>query len=87
LFGSIGKKLDLDQVVVCLTENPCKRFNLPVSLIDEDEMADLTLFDPALEYIFENEHILSKSKNSAFLGKGLKGKAYGIYAKKKLVLS
>ena len=87
LFGSIGKKLDLDQVVVCLTENPCKRFNLPISIIDEGEKADLTLFDPALEYIFENEHILSKSKNSAFLGKGLKGKAYGIYAKKKLVLS
>jgi dihydroorotase len=87
LFGSIGRKLDLNQVIVCLTENPCKRFNLPVSVIDEGEKADLTLFDPALEYIFENEHILSKSKNSAFLGKGLKGKAYGIYAKKKLVLS
>ncbi len=87
LFGSIGKKLDLDQVIVCLTENPCKRFNLPISVINENEKADLTLFDPALEYIFENEHILSKSKNSAFLGKRLKGKAYGIYAKKKLVLS
>ncbi len=87
LLGSIGKKLDLDQVIVCLTENPCKRFNLPISIIDEGEKADLTLFDPALEYIFENEHILSKSKNSAFLGKGLKGKAYGIYAKKKLVLN
>jgi len=87
LFGSIGKKLDLDQVIVCLTENPCKRFNLPISIIDEGKKADLTLFDPALEYIFKNEHILSKSKNSAFLGKGLKGKAYGIYAKKKLVLN
>ncbi len=87
LFGSIRRKLDLNQVIVCLTENPCKRFNLPVSVIDEDKKADLTLFDPALEYIFENEHILSKSKNSAFLGKGLKGKAYGIYAKNKLVLS
>lgn len=87
LLGSIGKKLDLDQVIVCLTENPCKRFNLPISIIDEGEKADLTLFDPALEYIFENEHILSKSKNSAFLGKGLKGKAYGIYAKNKLVLN
>ena len=86
LFGSVGRKLDLNEVIVCLTENPCKRFNLPVSVIEKDEKADLTLFDPALEYIFENEHILSKSKNSAFLGKGLKGKAYGIYAKKKLVL-
>ena len=87
LFGSIGIKLDLNQIIVCLTENPCKRFNLPVSVIDEDQKADLTLFDPALEYVFENEHILSKSKNSAFLGKVLKGKAYGIYAKMKLVLS
>jgi len=59
---------------------------LPVSVIEKDQKADITLFDPDLEYIFTKENILSKSKNSAFLGKGLKGKAYGIYANQKLIL-
>lgn len=87
LFGSSGMKLDLEKTIMCLTENPCRRFNLPVSVIDINKKADLTLFNPELEYIFEKENILSKSKNAAFLGKELKGKAYGIYANKKLVLS
>ena len=86
LFGSTGKKVDLDKAILCLTENPCQRFNLPVSTIEKNHKADLTLFNPDLEYTFEKENILSKSKNSAFLGKTLKGKAYGIYANKKLVL-
>ncbi len=87
LFGSIHKNLELETAITCLTENPCRRFNLPVSVIEEDQMADITLFDPAAEYIFEESDIKSKSKNSAFLGKALKGRAYGIYAKKKLVLN
>jgi dihydroorotase len=87
LFGSIRKRLELDEAISCLTENPCKRFNLPVSVIEKDQKADITLFDPDLEYVFTKENILSKSKNSAFLGKGLKGKAYGIYANQKLILA
>ena len=87
LFGSIHKNLELETAISCLTENPCRRFNLPVSVIEEDQMADITLFDPDAEYIFEESDIKSKSKNSAFLGKALKGRAYGIYAKKKLVLN
>jgi len=87
LFGSLGDKLELEKTIACLTEKPCKRFDLPVSIIEKDSKAELTLFDPDLVYIFEKDAILSKSKNSAFLGKELKGKAYGIYANKKLVLN
>lgn len=87
LFGSLGNKLELEETIACLTEKPCKRFDLPVSIIEKDSQAELTLFDPDLVYVFEKNDILSKSKNSAFLGKELKGKAYGIYANKKLVLN
>ena len=87
LFGSILTKLDLNHVIKCLTINPSKRFNLHVSVIEKGEKANITLFNPALNYVFKEEDILSKSKNSAFLGKELKGKAYGIYANKKLILN
>ncbi len=86
LFGSVSTVLPIDVVIKCLTENPLKRFGIQGSHIEEGELADLTLFDPGLEYVFTEDNILSKSKNSAFLGKSLKGKAYGIYSKNELVL-
>ncbi|MEL4454507.1 dihydroorotase [Lutimonas vermicola] len=87
LFGSVRKKLELEETITCLTENPCKRFDLPVSVIEKDAKAELTLFDPDAKYVFDTTDIISKSKNSAFLGKELLGKSYGIFANNKLVLS
>ena len=86
LFGSVSGQLKIESLIKCLTENPCRRFGLQVSKIEQGEEADLTLFDPDVEYEFSESHILSKSKNSAFIGKKMKGKAFGIYAGKQLVL-
>ena len=36
--------------------------------------ADITIFDPTQEYIYQKESIVSKSKNTPFIGKKLKGK-------------
>ena len=41
--------------------------------IKEGMTADLTIFDPNIEYIYEKESIVSKSKNTPFIGKKLKG--------------
>ena len=49
--------------------------------------ASITLFTVDDSWTFGKEHILSKSKNSAFLGYTMKGKAIGIYNQGKLVLS
>lgn len=87
LFGSARQKLDIEEIISCLTDKPKKRFDLPVTAIENDVKANLTLFDPDTEYVFQNDHILSKSKNSAFLGKSLKGKIYGILSNNKLVLN
>ena len=58
-----------------------------VTSIKKDSIANLTLFNPDGISDFLNENILSTSKNSAFLGKKLKGKVYGVFANKKLVLN
>ena len=47
---------------------------------------DLNIIASGLDTVL-NENILSTSKNSAFLGKKLKGKVYGVFANKKLVLN
>lgn len=36
--------------------------------------ADITIFDPNMEYVYEKQSIVSKSKNTPFIGKKLKGK-------------
>lgn len=41
--------------------------------IKEGMIADLTVFDPETQYVYERESIVSKSKNTPFIGKKLKG--------------
>ncbi len=53
-------------------------FGLPVPEIKENEPACLTLFIPGAEFIFEENMIQSKSKNSPFVGRQLKGRVIGI---------
>ena len=86
LFGAVNQVLNLDTLVRCLTTNPRNRFGLEEIIIKEGEKANLTLFNPSYEYVFLEEEIVSSSKNAAFLGKNLMGKAYGIFANNKLVL-
>ncbi len=86
IFGSIQPVLGLDIAIDSLTEKPRAIFGLSKLKIAKGEIANLTLFDPEMEYTFTKENILSNSNNSAFLGKDLKGKVYGIYSNKKLVL-
>lgn len=78
---SIGSLIDK------LSVAPRKIMGLPVPEINKGAAANLTLFNPGTEYIFEESMIQSKSKNSAFVGKLLKGKVIGIVNKGKVVLN
>jgi dihydroorotase len=62
-------------------------FGLPVPEIKEGEIASLTLFIPDAEFVFEENMIHSRSKNSAFVGKKLKGKVIGIINKSNIQLN
>lgn len=53
-------------------------FGLPLPELKEGETACLTLFAPGTEFVFEESMIRSRSKNSPFIGKQLKGKVIGI---------
>ena len=75
--------LPAEDFVQMQTINVRKIFGLPVPQIKEGEMASLTLFLPETEFIFEETMIHSKSKNSPFIGRKLKGKVVGIINKGK----
>ncbi len=62
-------------------------FGIPIPEIKEGETASLTLFLPAEEFTFDETMIHSKSKNSPFIGKKLKGKVVGIINKSNIHLN
>jgi dihydroorotase len=85
-FGAINSVLTLEESINALTTKPRAIFDLETISIAVGEKAEISLFNPKLKYTFAKENILSTSKNSAFLGKELNGKAYGIFANNKLVI-
>jgi dihydroorotase len=88
LFGAISEcGVNVIDFVKMQTENVRKIFALPVPEIKEGAKANITLFIPGVKYVFTEEHIYSKSKNNAFIGKELKGKAIGIINGDKLFLN
>ncbi len=62
-------------------------FGIEKQPIKEGTIASLTLFTTEGNWEFSKENILSKSKNSAFLGQPMKGRAYGIYNNRQLILN
>jgi len=86
LFGALNTILDTEKVIEILTQNK-SRFGIEASEIKEGEKACLSLFNPKETYVFANDNIYSSSKNAAFLGANLKGKALGIINNNQLVIN
>jgi dihydroorotase len=88
LFGVMNNgNGGLDHLIEQLTVHPRRIFGIVMPEISEGAAATLTLFEPAGKYIFEENMIRSASKNSAFVGKELKGKVIGIINKNKMVIN
>ncbi|MDP4283777.1 MAG: dihydroorotase [Bacteroidota bacterium] len=88
VFGAAGIcGVSPDIFIKMQTENIRSVFNLSVPVIAEGEKANLTLFIPGEEYVFEEKNILSKCKNNAFIDKNLKGKVIGIINKDQVFLN
>ncbi|MEN8966239.1 MAG: dihydroorotase [Polaribacter sp.] len=86
-FGAINSVLALDDFIDNITHKPRSIFGLKAISIAEGQKAEISLFTPEESYTFTKKHMLSISKNSAFLDKKLTGKAYGIFANNQLVLN
>ena len=84
-FGALQTLFTTKKAVSLLTQGK-ERFGVSESTINEGEIADLSLFNPETTYEFSKANITSRSKNSAFLGKTLKGQTYGVIANNKIVL-
>jgi len=77
MFGALSNIFPLDKTIDILTR---RKNNLSISQnkIQVGSKAELTLFDPDSTYTFKEDHILSTSKNCAFIGEKMTGKVYGV---------
>ena len=62
------------ELVKLTSYNPAKLLKIDKGTIEAGKIADITIFDPNEEYVYTKEMIVSKAKNSPFIGKKLKGK-------------
>lgn len=76
--------LDLVRVT---SYNPAKLLKIDRGTIEEGKIADITIFDPNERYTYTKDMIVSKSKNSPFIGKELKGKVKYTIVDGKIVYS
>jgi dihydroorotase len=70
--------LTLSQLIEKFSVNPRRILRLPQVKIKEGEPANLTIFDPTAEWTVDPARMKSKSKNTPFGGRKLRGKPIGV---------
>jgi len=66
--------LSLPAAIKKMTCAPASILGVSGGMLKKGMAADLSIIDPEQEYILKEEDIISKSKNSPFIGKTLKGR-------------
>lgn len=83
-FGALCTIFDTSEAIKYLTAGK-ERFNIVENEIKEGAQVDLSLFIPGSPFNFNEKDILSSSKNSIFLNKEIKGKAFGVITQKGII--
>lgn len=84
-FGVLNQLFSTEETIEFLTKGR-NRFGIAIPTFAEGEPACLSLFNPDEEFEFSTSHIFSTSKNSAFIGKKMKGIVYGSINNNKIEL-
>ncbi len=89
-FGLINSNkgaVKLETIIKTITVNPRNILKLLQPKIAEGEPANITMFDPSAEWVFEKKDIQSKSSNTPFIGTKFTGKVIGVVNKMQLHLN
>jgi dihydroorotase len=79
--------IDFTKLVQVCSTAPAGILGIKKGNITKGSDADIIILDPEYEWVVEKQGIISRSKNSAFLGKRLKGKVTHTMLKGELVYS
>ena len=67
--------IDARRLVELLAVNPASILGIPAGHLGPGAPADLTIIDPEQEFVYSEDQVVSKSRNTPFLGWKLKGRA------------
>jgi dihydroorotase len=79
--------ITLSRAIELLSVNPRHIMRLKPILFTQGEVANFTIIDPDTLWSLTSSSLKSKSSNTPFLNRNLKGKAWGVYHKGKLLES
>ena len=74
----LGDTFSVEEIIDKIAVKPREILGIKVPTITENTSANLTIFNPDIEWTFTKEDILSKSKNSPIIGMSLRGKVLGV---------
>jgi dihydroorotase len=76
---SLSKTIDWDVLIEKVTHAPRQVLQREIPQIHEEERANLTLFDPNKSWTLDEKNNFSRSKNSPWFGKEVRGKAVAVF--------
>jgi dihydroorotase len=85
MFSALNEAFpnEIETIVEAISSRPRSVFNLSVSGINQNAIANLTIFDPSEHWVFNKESNASLSNNTSFIGKTMKGQILGVINKSK----
>lgn len=86
-INNVLPNLSSDKIADLLSNNARKIFSLDQSVIKEQSIAELTIFEKNSESVYSVDSIKSKSKNSPFINRALKGSVIGTINKGNIYLN
>lgn len=78
-LASLSKFVDVHDLILKVTQSPRNILKLEIPTIAIDARANLTLFDPDENWKFTEEKNYSRSLNSPWLGKEIRGKVKAVF--------
>jgi dihydroorotase len=69
------KVLDPSRLIALMSANPARILGLPGGALTPGMVADITLIDPECTFTYSADQVVSKSRNTPFLGWKLQGRA------------
>lgn len=78
LACQLEQEIGLEGIIDKMAINPRKILGIEAPEVNIEKAANLCLFNPSTEWTLEEKDIVSKSKNTPFVGKTLKGKIVGV---------
>ncbi len=82
---SVGKMLKIEQFVNLLSIHPRTILGVEIPITDIGQEANLTVFDPDLEWVYTTENKKSKASNHPLLNKKLLGRAIAVINKSQYI--